>query len=590
MSDLTDTASTPQGKGKPLLITFLLIILASIIYLAYSAVQVQYHLARVKSQLQQAAALGVQLNGQTAAELLRDVKLEIADANKWASGPIWWTASHIPYLGRTPNAIHAVTENLDRTLRATDNLEQALEKENSNNSFRNYKFVLGLSDSLVELQRPIASGAKELTALRLAGVPEIVAGPVRQLADGYSNLVPITTDAVLFSKVAPALLGLDKPRKWMLVFQNGAEARSVGGFPGGWGILTASTGKLSLSPLYKETTLMKQPLTNYSDYVSREQASLYGSDLSRMSDLNLSPDFPTNARLMAALEVRNFGTQIDGVMSMNEKSLANFMQVSGPVKVGKRTITSENAADYVTKGVYQDYQNPKAKDAAIFLLIEKTFAKFQSGTVSPIRMLQAFIPAIHSQNLHAWSADNAVQQKILQTPLSGSMANVNKPSAAVVLINGAGNKLDAYVKAQVVYNQGICESDFPYRDATMRVTLKNEAPTSGLPKYVTTRYDLGDLSPNNPGATKMIVYVHVPFGSVFESAKIGNADTPLLVEGVDLGRTVFRFDVDLPAQSSQNLIIKFAEPAVGEVVQPSLWTQPMPNPVKTKVIAGLGCN
>ncbi|MBU6347394.1 MAG: DUF4012 domain-containing protein [Actinomycetales bacterium] len=590
MSDLTDTASTPQGKGKPLLITFLLIILASIIYLAYSAVQVQYHLARVKSQLQQAAVLGVQLNGQTAAELLRDVKLEIADANKWASGPIWWTASHIPYLGRTPNAIHAVTENLDRTLRATDNLEQALEKENSNNSFRNYKFVLGLSDSLVELQRPIASGATELTALRLAGVPEIVAGPVRQLADGYSNLVPITTDAVLFSKVAPALLGLDKPRKWMLVFQNGAEARSVGGFPGGWGILTASTGKLSLSPLYKETTLMKQPLTNYSDYVSREQAALYGSDLSRMSDLNLSPDFPTNARLMAALEVRNFGTQIDGVMSMNEKSLANFMQVSGPVKVGKRTITSENAADYVTKGVYQDYQNPKAKDAAIFLLIEKTFTKFQSGTVSPIRMLQAFIPAIHSQNLHAWSADNAVQQKILQTPLSGSMANVNKPSAAVVLINGAGNKLDAYVKAQVVYNQGICESDFPYRDATMRVTLKNEAPTSGLPKYVTTRYDLGDLSPKNPGATKMIVYVHVPFGSVFESAKIGNADTPLLVEGVDLGRTVFRFDVDLPAQSSQNLIIKFAEPAVGEVVQPSLWTQPMPNPVKTKVIAGLGCN
>ena len=589
MTELVDPGQPLRKFLKPVLITFLLFTIGSIAYLTYSGVQVQYHLSRVKSQVQQANSAGSNFNGKDAAELLTNIRVEVAEAHKSSTGLIWWIFSHTPYIGRTPTAIRTVTGTLNDTLSATNGLESKLSSGANNSSLRDFKFLLSLSDSLVSLRKPVADGAQSLSNLRLSGVPSLIASPVKTLTSGYQALAPITADAEMFSTVAPSLLGLDRPRKWMLVFQNGAEARSVGGFPGGWGILTADAGRLALSPLYKETVLMKKPLTNYADYVSSDQANLYGSDLSRFSDLNLSPDFPTNARLMVALEELNFGVQVDGVLSMNEQALANFMRVTGPVTVKGKQISSENAVEYVTRGVYQDFENPKQKDAAVFSIIEKTFAKFQTGAISPLRILQAFIPAIHEKNLHGWAKEKSVQAKISRTPIGGSLDNLNNPTAAAVFINGAGNKLDAYVQADVVYDQGVCEAEFPFRDASMSISLQNTAPTSGLPAYVTTRFDLGTLTPRNPGATKMLVYLHVPLGSVFESAQIGSKQVLPVAEGTDMGREVLRFDLELPAQSTQKLLVKYAEPATGTEPAPTLWTQSMPNPVKTKVIAGLGC-
>lgn len=590
MGESLTTTPSARSRLKVILLAGFLLVIVGLFFLIYSAVQAQFHLTRAKGLVSEANPNSSSFTAKTAAVLLGQVQGEVAEADKWTSGPIWWTASHIPFLGRTPNAIRTVNSTLANTLSNTGDLKSVLESDSRNSTFRDFKYVLGLSEPLLKIRPAIVQGSKSLSALNLSGVPNIIAEPTRKLTNGYSTLVPITADAKLFSTVAPALFGLDKPRKWLLVFQNGAEARATGGFPGGWGILSASQGRLKLSKIFKETKLMQRRLINYADYVSSEQAQLYGADLSRMSDLNLSPDYPTNAKLMMALEELNYGQLVDGVISMNEQALANFMNVTGPVKVGNKSISAENVAEYVTKGVYQDYADPKAKDAAVFSIIEKTFAKFQTGAISPFRMLESFIPAIHGQNLHAWSKDQAVQARILRTPISGSMSNLNRPTAGVVLINGAGNKLDAYVHAKITYDQGVCRSEFPYRDAEFQIELQNTAPKSGLPKYVTTRYDRSDLTPSDAGATKMLVYVHVPFGSVFESATVNGVSTPLIKEGTDLGRTVFRFDLELPAESSQKLVLKYAEPDLGNEPHPTLWTQSMPNEVKSKVVAGLGCS
>lgn len=590
---MSDQSREPQKSlnwKKPTIGFAIGLIFFSLIYLVYSGVQAQYHLSRIKGEVTQANLGKGRVTAEQAADLLQAIRADVASAHKNSTGAVWWTVARIPYLGRTPTAIRTVTSRLNDAFVASAGLEESLRKSKPNTSLSDLKYILSLSDSLDDLKTPIKQGALELNALNLTGVPAIVAKPVRQLGSGFANLAPVMSDAKMFSEIAPALLGLDRPRQWMLVFQNGAEARAIGGFPGGWGILTASAGRLELSPLYKETALMRQPLLNWREYVSTEQAELYGEDLSRFTDMNLSPDFPTNARLMSALEEQNFGQQVDGVISMNEHALANFMQVTGPVKINDREITSENAVEYVTQGVYQDFSDPKQKDAAVFSIIEKTFAKFQTGEVSPVRLLQAFIPAIHSKNLHAWAKEDDVQQKILKSPIAGSLANVNNPTTAVVLINGAGNKLDAYVKANIKYDQGVCETDFPFRDSTMKVALTNTAPTSGLPPYVTTRFDLGTMRPENPGATKMLVYIHVPLGSVFESAKVANEEVLPVAEGSDLDREVWRFDIELPAQTTRSIQLKFAEPAVGNEPRPTLWTQSMPKAVSSKVIAGLGCN
>jgi hypothetical protein len=169
------------------------------------------------------------------------------------------------------------------------------------------------------------------------------------------------------------------------------------------------------------------------------------------------------------------------------------------------------------------------------------------------------------------------------------MADFKNPTHAVVLINGAGNKIDAYVQSNVTYTVGQCTPYLPYRDSIMRVTLNNTAPTSGLTENVTPRNDLGQLRAKDPGSTKMLVYLHVPLGSEFQTATVDGVDLPLLLEGMENDRTVWRLDVELPANSTKNLIVTFSEPAIGDEPSPILWTQPMSLPMVTSVVSGPPC-
>ena len=420
-------------------------------------------------------------------------------------------------------------------------------------------------------------------------MPSVISNPVQQVGTSLRALQPVVAEADSFSSIAPVLFGLKQPKKWLLVFHNGAEARAAGGLPGGWGVLNVHEGKFELENLQTNSIFNNRPLLNWQDYVSTDQAQLYGDDLSRFSDLNLSPDYPTNGKLMTAIFEQDTGEHVDGVLSMDQDALANLVSVTGPIKFGEKTLDAANIAGYINKDVYADYPNPAEKDSAVFTIIRKTFEYFSNGSVGPVGLVRAFVPSIHSGYMHLWAKDQNIEKSIVLTDLGGSLENVNKPTSAVVFVNGAGNKIDSYVSADVRYMQSLCTVDTPYRKAFMRINLENNAPTSGLPKYVTPRSDLTKNASAKPGSTKMVIYVHTPLGSVLDTATINGNVVSAVASGVDTGRQVWRFDTELDPQKSRALLVNFEEPAIGNEPQPSVWTQSMPNPVKTHVETSQRC-
>ena len=52
----------------------------------------------------------------------------------------------------------------------------------------------------------------------------------------------------LGARIAPRMLGLDRPQRYFVAFQNNAEARGTGGLPGAFGIL--GTAQLGNDPPY----------------------------------------------------------------------------------------------------------------------------------------------------------------------------------------------------------------------------------------------------------------------------------------------------------------------------------------------------
>lgn len=523
------------------------------------------------------------------ADTLGNSRVHANKANKLVSGPIWWLTSEIPALGNSPKAVRAVTASLEQILDSTTELENDLRQiQVSSDEVINPQLATAIGASMSTLSEPVDDSLQRLEELSYFLVPNSISAPARQLTNQLETVQPYLIEGPSFAKAIPALLGIDKPREWLLVFENGAEARATGGFPGGWGRLTASSGKFTLGNLESNDAFANAPLTDVSTLVTQDALNLYGSDLTRLSDMNLSPDFPFNARLMWSIYKQNKGVAPDGLIALDQHALASIMRVTGPVSVDGYEVTSENAVAYITKVVYEKYPDPKQKDIVVLNLVKNVFAKLSEGT-GPIGLTKALLPAIRDGRIQAWISDPLEEEIFLSSSLGGSMADYKKPTHAAILINGGGNKVDAYVQSDVVYTVGQCRPYLPYRDSIMRITLNNSAPASGLPPYVTQRNDRGELFPEDPGSTKMLVYLHVPLGAEFQTATVDGVDIPLLLEGTENDRTVWRLDVEMPAESEQTLLVTFSEPAIGDEPNPVLWTQPMALPMNVSVVSGPPC-
>jgi hypothetical protein len=567
----------------------LLVLVVCVSWLVTTGLLAARELSAARSEISTLVGVNALDRPVVLADTLGNSRMHSNKAHKLVTGPIWWLSSEIPMLGNSPKAVRAVTASLDQILGSTTELESELRNiQISGNEVINPQLATVIGKSMATLSDPVNDSLHRLDGLSYSLVPKAISAPALQLTNQLVIVQPYLIEGPSFAKAIPALLGIDKPREWLLVFENGAEARATGGFPGGLGLLTASNGKLSLANLESNDAVMAQPLTDVSSLVPQDAMDLYGSDLSRLSDMNLSPDFPFNAKLMWSNYKQNEGVAPDGLISMDEHALASLMRVTGPVSIDGYKITNENAVAYVTRVVYEKYPDYKKKDIALLKLVKGVFAKLSEGS-GPLELTKTLLPAIRDGRIKAWVADPQLEEIFTSSRLGGSMADFKKPTHAVVLINGAGNKIDAYVQSNVTYTVGQCTPYLPYRDSIMRVTLNNSAPTSGLPEYVSQRNDRGQLRPDDPGSTKMLAYLHVPLGAELQTATVDGVDVPLISEGMENNRTVWRLDVELPANSIKNLIVTFSEPAIGDEPSPILWTQPMSLPMVTSVIPGPPC-
>ena len=580
-----------RGRQVKLVAALIFLMLAaSVFWLIRTGSQARRELVIAKHHLEMVDVHKISREPARIAQVITVVNGHVQHANELTHDPIWWIASHVPYLGRTPTAVRTTMTSLSNVLSAiakSDDLLSTYKRHSGTVVDRNLLKIAGVV--LTDVKQPTLSAMHQLQALNLDGVPNVIADPVVQVRNQFVTAEPYVQQGTTFLKVAPLLLGLDEPKTWLLVMNNGAEARATGGIPGGWATLSAKNGHLALTHLETNSAISARSLVNWQSLVPQDMQDLYGEDLAHLADMNLSPDYPSNARLMNALYRQHTGGVVNGVISIDEFTLAGLMAVTGSVHVGMRQLTSGTVVDYVTKGVYADYPNPKLKDEAVMDITRRVFSHLSRANVHEVDLARAFIPSIYRGRLHVWSVKRKEQALLNTTLLSGSMSNPRNPTHMAVMVNAAGNKIDAYVGSAVRYEQGQCRTDVPYRESMMSVALKNDAPSHGLPAYVTPRNDLGYRDDSKPGSTLSAVFVHVPLGAEFTTASVNGKPEDMVQMGTDHDRTVWEFHVDLPAKATKTLRIKFSEPVDAHDPRPTLGVQPMAIPMKTSIHLGPKC-
>lgn len=509
-------------------------------------------------------------------------------AHLLTTGPAWWTAAHIPWLGAPLQVMRGATSagkdvgvhGVGTLLDVATSLDPA------------HLRAAGDTLRLAPLEQAAPTLAQQAALLDRAthtvdGLPANTwFGPVDRARDSLSrqlhSIAGYVDAAANVSRVLPSMLGADGPKRYFIGLQNEAEMRGTGGLPGAFAVAVADHGTIRFTHFLSDAALL--PPTpghllptglNFGEGFESAYGNSQPQNLIVNSDL--SPHFPYAARIWAAMWQKVSGEHVDGAVAMDPTTLAYFLSVTGPVTLpsGIR-VSADNIVALTQRDEYAMFtDNIERKDFLVSIL-KAASTKLTSGAGSAGALARALTAASNDNRLIAWSADPATEAVIESTSYSGAIPKSARPFSAVILNNIAAGKLDYYLTRSVDYRRTGCGAT---RDVVVTVRLTNNAPPWGLPPYVVTRADKRDY-PTNPGDNRTLLDYYATSGAQLLSATLDDKPTTIAVES-DLGKKIFRADLELPRGTTRTLTLHLQEPA-GQG-SPVVWRQPGVNPLQLKV-------
>jgi UDP-N-acetylmuramyl pentapeptide phosphotransferase/UDP-N-acetylglucosamine-1-phosphate transferase len=504
-------------------------------------------------------------------------------ADAWLGGPWGWPARVVPVLAENARAARELaaggTEVADAGARLADAAGERLRVRDG-------------TVRVDEVSRitPDIEAAAALLGDVLADIGDLrepmLLGPVRDRVDeARDELVAAAREAdhaVAAAKVAPAIFGADRPRRYFLAVQNPAELRATGGIIGNWGILTATEGEVELDDFLR-TRVLNDPVPPEASARHLDAPAEFLARYARFTpaqiwqNLNMSPDFPTVARLISDLYPQATGQFVDGVVAVDPVGLEALLELTGPVRVADwpEPITAENVIDVTLRQQYDAFGLAEREE---FLgdVAEAVWEQALEGNLgNPARLARILGAAGREGHLQLWFGDPDEQALAVRLGVGGAVPRLASDSLLVTSQNSSANKVDYYLTRQLDYAVRLTPEPGAARAraaASLDVTLANAAP-AGVASVALGPWD----ERFEPGEDRSFVSVYTPLA--FTAASLDGAPTPLEA-ATELGRNVFSGYVDVPAGESRTLSVDLrGTVALGPdgwyeldvVRQPTLW-------------------
>lgn len=527
----------------------------------YQAAQGAYQLQAGADLLQRAQAGlvsgGVGDDGQSD-RALRAAGSRLASARAHLGDPVVGALAHLPGLRGPLRSARGLSSSADVAVNAA--LLPLIDAAGSDPATRLIKPGGAIDvDYLASLARPTSSARRALLSARAdllrtpakSGVGRLDTAR-EQLATRLAKLQGVVDDAALASRLAPRMLGRSGVQRYLLISQSPAEARGTGGLVGGYSLLEANRGKLRLVR-GQARRFLKSPGTPVVE-LGKEYDAHYaaaGPSLGWINS-NISPHYPYAAQIWKALWERQFPEKLDGVLVLDPVALSYLLTATGPVPLPDGTVVNAgNVASLTMRNVYARFSSDPVRDAFLQQISSGIAGALIDRKVSPRPLVSALSKAVGERRLLLWSSDPATEQALSGSTLAGEVPR-GKRVVGDDIVDIAGSKLDFYLERRLTYTAG-CRVP-----STLSLRLRNGAPTSGLPDYVTpAQFRDGGA----PGTNRLLATMHLPAGSTVQSVSLDGVAFGGLRMGTELDTVWVEYPMDIAPQRTRELVVRFAEPA-----------------------------
>jgi hypothetical protein len=555
-----------------------------LIWIAVTGLLAKQRAAQLEARLAVVKALVTQGRIQQARVVAQDIPRLAANVHRLTTGPAWWLAAHIPFLGEPLATARGMTSAADEV--GSDAVPALLRVAGQINPNQ-----LRVNGSTIRLQ-PLILARPELD--RAAASLSSAGRQVRQLSGSWLGAVDsrrvellrqvdsirgYVDAAARIAHVLPPMLGNATPQRYFIGLENEAELRGTGGLPGAFTIAVASHGTLRFTRFESDSVLLPASTGDRIDtglHFGRQYDAAYGasSPTSSYLDSNVSPDFRYAAQIWAAMWKRVSGQQVDGVAAVDPTALSYFLNAVGAATIpGIGPLNGGNVVSLTEKTEYSAFPNNTERKAFLVNVLRASARRLTSGAGTSLGIVRAASRSATEHRLLIWSRTSAIEHVLTESNFAGSLPNSRRPFSGLILNNTAAGKLDYYVSRGLAYARSGCG---PVRDVRVTITMNNSAPKRGLPLYVTTRLDADPPANAKPGDTRVLLDYYATAGAQLESVTLD--DKPATASVLNLGgHAIFRMDVELPRATTQTIVLHLSEPA-GQG-QPIIWRQPGVHPL-----------
>lgn len=414
----------------------------------------------------------------------------------------------------------------------------------------------------------------DLALDRLAQIPDGVLPAIRSARDEVQAQLleyrPALDSAFDAATIGTTMVGIEGPRRYLVVLQDPAELRPTGGYVGSYGLLTFDRGRLVDKAFRDILTLDNRPGLPYLAPPAPLRDHLLGDRSWRLADANWWPDGPTSAREIARLyALESGGDAIDGIIFLTTYAIDELLRLTGPVDVP--SYDTRIVPGDATLGILAATRSPLAPlgDRKAFLgafadaFLDRLFALPPSRWTELPPILERIRTERHAA---LWLVAEDAQARIAQAGWAGAVPAPGGDEVLLVESNvGPVSKLHLVTERTVQVEVAIDEAGRAFGALvvtwTNRIRDDTADPWVQNASEVLLGYQLRDV-------LGVFVRVLTPPGSSLQEVVLsgdGVRRGGLESVGVELGRTSFGAYAMVPPGRTE-LRYGWVTPAVTEIV------------------------
>lgn len=543
---------TRMRKGRLLATVFVGLVAAFTVLVVRDVLAVKRDLETGRRALLEAKAAVADLDVARLESALRKARAPLERALRRSRALTLRAADRLPILGRSVGGAVALAEAGRITIDA------GLEGVRAARVFplKDGRLDYGIRDGRLDTSpwpkaQPHLARVDELLRRATARVDDVadtwVIGPVararRELAARLAELERFAAWTEEASHLVPSMLGASGPRRYLLVVQNLAEARATGGLIGGFALIEANRGRFRLTRVAANSELLEAAEPIPAPAWFRERYDIWGSR-QKWQNVNMEADLRVTGPLIAWLFERTIGTRVDGVITTDPIGLAELLRVTGPIE-GPHGITLEadSFAHLAMNEAYRIFAGPRVEGERKAFFVEAGALIWGRllETADVRRAAEALGRAARGRHLMVWSSDGADEAALERVDLAGAFRDAGNAFVGVVTQTTTRSKVDYYLRRSPTLAVRLR----PDGSAVFRLSLRlrNEAPSSGLPREVLGPDPGGPRHP--PGQNRSWLNVYLPPGASVRSFTIAGVPALFASDATD-APTAFRSLQALP--------------------------------------------